>query len=180
MVLTHVPGSAYGECNAQHYVLYQVHDFSFHNSVQPHVVKTLSHVFLHKAVGFGDVFGANEVVVLRFLFIAVVIDEYVYQRGFVEGLAFFLLVDYLDDIRAGDREYIAISVVLFKSFFLGLGEQYYIGDEVFDDFFHLSFAVLFFYFQFDFVKHRFYFLSVKNFFELGIPCRIPADITVTI
>lgn len=111
-------------------LLYQVHDFCFHNSVQPHIVKALSHVFLHKAVGFGDVFGANEVVVLRFLFIAVVIDEYVYQRGLVERLAFFLLVDYLDNIRAGDREYIAISVVLFKSFFLGLGEQYYIGDEV--------------------------------------------------
>ena len=87
-------------------LLYQVYDFGFHNSVQPHVVKALSHVFLH------DVFGANEVVVLRFLFIAVVIDEYVYQRGFVEGLAFFLFIDYLDDFRAGDREYIAISVVL--------------------------------------------------------------------
>lgn len=93
-------------------LLYQVYDFGFHNSVQPHVVKALSHVFLHEAVGFGDVFGANEVVVLRFLFIAVVIDEYVYQRGFVEGLAFFLFIDYLDDFRAGDREYIAISVVL--------------------------------------------------------------------
>lgn len=68
-------------------LLYQVYDFGFHNSVQPHIVKALSHVFLHKAVGFGDVFGANEVVVLRFLFIAVVIDEYVYQRGLVERLA---------------------------------------------------------------------------------------------
>ncbi len=76
-------------------LLYQVYDFGFHNSVQPHVFKALSHVFLHEAVGFGDVFGANEVVVLRFLFITVVIDEYVYQRGFVEGLVFFLFVDYL-------------------------------------------------------------------------------------
>lgn len=98
-------------------LLYQVYDFCLLNRIEPHVVKALSHVFLHEAVGFGDVFGANEVVILRFLFIAVVIDEYVYQRGFVEGLAFFLLVDYLDDIRAGDRDYIAISVVLFKSFF---------------------------------------------------------------
>lgn len=103
-------------------LLYQVHDFCFLNRIEPHVVKALSHVFLHEAVGFGDVFGANEVVILRFLFIAVVIDEYVYQRGFVEGLAFFLLVDYLDDFLAGDREYIAISVVLFQSFGFGLGE----------------------------------------------------------
>ena len=78
-------------------------------------------MFLHEAVGFGDVFGANEGVGLRFLFIAVVIDEYVYQRGFVEGLAFFLLVYYLDDIRAGDRDYIA-TYVLFKSFGFGLGK----------------------------------------------------------
>ena len=103
-------------------LLYQVHEFGFHNSVQPHIVKALSHVFLHEAVGFGDVFGANEVVVLRFLFITVVIDEYVYQRGFVEGLVFFLFVDYLDDIRAGDRDYIAISVVLFQSVGFGLGK----------------------------------------------------------
>lgn len=103
-------------------LLYQVYDFCFHDSVQTHVVKALSHVFLHEAVGFGDVFGTNEVVVLRFLFIAVVVDEYVYQRGFVEGLVFFLFVDYLDDFRAGDREYIAISVVLFKSFGFGLGK----------------------------------------------------------
>lgn len=93
-------------------LLYQVYDFCLLNRIEPHIVKVLSLVFLHEAVGFGDVFGANEVVVLRFLFIAVVIDEYVYQRGLVEGLAFFLLVDYLDDFRAGDREYIAISVVL--------------------------------------------------------------------
>lgn len=76
-------------------LLYQVYDFCLLNRIEPHIVKALSHVFLHKAVGFGDVFGANEVVVLRFLFITVVIDEYVYQRGLVEGLAFFLLVDYL-------------------------------------------------------------------------------------
>ena len=116
------PRTRLGLREFQHYVLYQVYDFGFHDSVQTHVFKTLSHVFLHEAVGFGDVFGTNEVVVLRFLFIAVVVDEYVYQRSFVEGLVFFLFVDYLDDFRAGDREYIAIPVVWFKSFGFGLGK----------------------------------------------------------
>lgn len=57
-------------------LLYQVYDFCLLNCIEPHIFEPLPHVFLHEAVGFGDVFGANEVVVLRFLFIAVVINEY--------------------------------------------------------------------------------------------------------
>lgn len=101
-------------------LLYQVYDFGFHNSVQLHIVKALSHVFLHEAVGFGDVFGAYKVVILVLFLVTVFIGEGGNNGGFVEGLAFFLFVDYLDDFRAGDREYIAISVVLLKSFGFGL------------------------------------------------------------